>query len=144
MSSQRIFTNVELAEVLNFIVARYATTPGAVLRLFRNDFDPTPASVTADFMECNWDNYLDKLLLGELPAAAKVEDGHYESVSDPFPFFPPTTGSGNMVYGAYVTFDGITRAAERFAAPLPMVIGSPAFSVRLRLSSKSESLFLVE
>jgi len=143
MATTRIFCNVELEAALAWLRGRWNGNPGAQFRLFRNDLDPGPQSALADFVEANWIGYQEKLLMGTLPAPVKVADGHYETVTPLMVFSPPTAGIGNMVYGGYVTFGGAAVAAERFPAPITMGIGSVPFAVRLRVSTKSESLFVV-
>lgn len=135
--------NPELERTIQSRVDLWGSLTPAVLRLFRNDFDPTPDSVAGDFMEANYAGYNAVLLGGELTAPAKVAAGWYESVSDQYLFPPPTVAPGNIVYGAWVTYLGDAVAAGRFAAPITMNIGSLPFKLRLRLTSKSESLFEV-
>lgn len=144
MATTRIVCNVELEAALTWLRGRWNGNPGAQFRLFRNDYDPGPESVVTDFIEANWIGYAEKLLMNQFPAPVKVADGHYEIVTDKLLFTPPASGNGNMIYGGYVTFGGNAVAAERFPVPIEMGIGSVAFSVRLRVSTKSESLFVVE
>lgn len=138
---QAIFCDVALELALQLIVSNWSGIPGAVLRLFRNDFVPGPASAAADFMECNYAGYATVMLSGQLTPPAKVSDGHWESVSNLYTYNAPAAGPGNLVYGPYVTVAGAPVACSRFDSPVTMAPGFPAFKLRLRVSSKSESLF---
>jgi len=139
-----IFHDAELEQVLTWLVGRWSAPTPAVLRLFRNDFSPTPATLASAFMEANWTGYNPVLLTGQLSAPAKAADGFWESLSDLYRFDPPAAPPGNIVYGAYLTLLGVAVASTRFDAPITMNPGFPAFKIRLRVSSKSESLFLLE
>jgi len=141
LSSRKVFTNAELSAALQWLIDRWGVLPGAVLRLFRNDLEPTPASVAVDFVEANFPGYSPVLLAGEMTGPIKAADGHYESLTNQYTFFPPASGSGNVIFGGYVTLDGVAVAADRFPEPIPMTIGSPPFRLRMRVSTKSESLF---
>lgn len=139
-----IFNDVALELSLSLLVGEWSGAPGAVLRLYRNDFEPSPASVAGDFMEANWATYNAVLLAGELTAPAKVAVGHWESVSNLYTFNPPAAPPGNVVYGPYVTLNGAVVACSRFDAPITMTPGFPPFRLRLRVQTKSESLFVLE
>lgn len=134
--------NAELDAILSAIVTRWNTSPEAMLRLFRNDFEPDPDSVLDDFMEANWTGYAAVSLLGELSAAAKLSLGWWQSQSGLYEYQPPVTNPGNVVYGLYVTQSGTVRASLRFDAPITMSPGSLPFRVRLKVNCKSESVFL--
>jgi len=139
-----VVCNPELHTILTEIVARWSAATPAVLRLFRNDYEPTPGSVAGDFVEANFDGYNPVLLTGELSAPALAAAGWYESISDLYTFGPPAVGPGNVIFGAYLTLLGVAIAATRFDAAITMEPGFPPFRLRLRVSAKSESLFSLE
>lgn len=142
--TSRIVHDLELENVLGYMAGRWGGVPGAELALFKNDFDPGPSSLAAAFIEADYAGYARVLLSGKLTAPAKVAAGFFEVVSDVFIFLPPTTGPGNVIYGGFVLLGGVAVGSQRFTASLPMQIGSVPFSLRLRLTTKSESLFLIE
>lgn len=144
MAAKKIFCNVELLAIGNWLRDRWNGSTGATLRLFRNDFEPGPESVQADFLEANFSGYTPQLLEGQLSDWSKIENGFYQSVATPKIFLPPATGPGNMIYGVFVLYGGEAVAANRFDEPLPMETGGSAFSVRLKINVKSESLFISE
>lgn len=140
MSNHNIFTNQELISVATFLRDRWNGTPGATFRLFRNNLDPTPASVKLDFTECNFGGYVPQMLTGDMSELAKIQDGWYQSVSSNFVYYPPTVGIGNVVYGSFVLFGGEVVACSRFPTPIPIEVGGVAVSVQLKLNVKSVSL----
>lgn len=141
--TSRIIADVELEAVLTWLVGRWGGDPGATLRLFRNDLEPTPSTTLSAFLEANFLGYAPVLLAGDLTAPAKAETGVWESLSDLHTWFPPASGSGNMIFGAYVVFGGQAVASGRFGAAIPMEVGGVPLSVRLCVTTKSESFFLV-
>jgi len=138
-----IICDVELESELTWRVGRWGGAPGATLRLFSNDFEPDPETVLADFVEATYDGYAPVVLSGEFSTPSKVAMGFWESVTDIYTFAAPTVGPGNEIFGAYVLLAGEAVACRRFDAPITMAIGSTGFSLRLRVTSKSESLFFV-
>jgi len=140
----KIFHDAELEAALTWLVDRWSAPTPAVLRLFRNDFQPSPATLAGSFLEANFVGYNPVLLTDQLTVPAKVQDGFWESLSDLYAFTPPAAPPGNIIYGAYLTLDGVAVASARFDQPITMNPGFPPFRIRLRVSSKSESLFQVE
>jgi len=144
LSMLKVFHDAELEAALTWLVNRWSAATPAVLRLFRNDFQPTPATLASSFMEANFAGYNPVLLTGELTPPAKVQDGFWESLSDLYEFTPPAAPPGNVIFGAYLTLAGVAVASGRFDQSITMNPGFPAFRIRLRVSSKSESLFQLE
>jgi len=139
--SVAVVTDQCLPQVLELVRVDWAPDPRPTLRLFRNDFEPAPASEDVDFVEADWPGYTTFFLGGDLAAPLKAADGHWSCQSSQYEYQPPASGLGNTVYGWYVTRTGLVLAAQRFEVPLIMAPGSPPFRLQLLLYAKSESLF---
>lgn len=142
MGSRKIIANAELLEILTTFREKWNNDPAGLLHLFVNDFDPTPASVPGDFVEATYEDYAAISMLGSLSTPAKVEEGHYESVTSLLSFPEPGSGPAIEIFGAYVTRNASMLAASRFASPRTVEPGGGVFPLRVKLSTKSESLFV--
>lgn len=141
MSTERIVTNPELQDELQWRIDRWGGNPGATLRLFRNDLEPTPATNAGDVLEANFLGYSPVLLMGQLGAPTLIAAGEYESITPAFQFQPPASGPGNMIYGFYIYFGAQVVGISRFLEPVPLEIGGQLLSLRLRVRSVSESVY---
>lgn len=141
MSTRKVIMNEELKAALTWLNNRWTGPPQVTVRLFRNDLEPTPANVQADFVEANYVNYNPILAAPFIFGPSKVADGHYEMSDSTYLYLAPPSGIGNLIYGAYLLFGGEVVAADRFPEAIPMQVGSAPFSLRLRVSIKSESIF---
>jgi len=135
------FSNFILEAEANWLRDRWSVGLGATLRLFRNDFQPSPGSQLLDFQECNWPEYSPVLLLNQLGPVTLSTVGNYSCSSPIFIFIPPAGGVGNNVYGAFIRKENNVEAFQRFNEPIAMVPGATPFKIRLIASTKSGSLF---
>lgn len=136
-----VFSNRVILASLEWLLSRWNVPGGLVLRLFRNDLEPTPASVVGDFLECNFAGYTSIAVGTLLSAPTLVQDGEYESTTAKFTYQPLAVGTGNNVYGLYVTLDGLLEASQRFPEPIVMQPGSAPIRIRVNPHVKSGSLF---
>lgn len=110
---------------------------GGIARLYSNDFDPTPASVLADFRQCSFGGYHSVALAGILGGPVKVREGLYR-LPCPVQAVTCTGLPGNTVYGVYVVLDGKVCFSGRFSTPLEVSAGLVVqFSVQPEVSSAS-------
>ena len=75
---------------------------GAMLRLFKNNFQPTYASLLSDFLEANFTGYVPVALAGQFPTPRKQIDGLYACTTPSFTF-TNAGGSAQVLYGFYVS-----------------------------------------
>lgn len=107
-SNFSVLTNLE--NLIDLLQAPYS------LRLFGNDFIPTPASVIADFIEGPFFGYARQVLTGNFNAPIKIRDGFYASVSNQFTFaFAAPTDT--LSYGWWVSNDVEVLLSGRFDVP---------------------------
>lgn len=99
------------------------TLDGGKLKLFKNDFTPTPATVIGDFIEADFSGYAAKTIAA-FGAVHTNPDGSAE-VASPLEQFDHSGGAvSNLVYGWWFeTAAGVLIMSERFAsAPIPMAV----------------------
>jgi hypothetical protein len=138
-----VISNPLLQEAAAWLKSRWESAP-AVLRLFRNDLEPTPASVAADFLEANYFPYQVVLLgPGGFSAPTMAADGDWEITTPVYTFPTANSAPGNRIYGAYITLNGAVEAAQRFDTPLDLIPGAAPFRIRVNPHIKSGSLFQV-
>lgn len=123
-----VVVNAELEAALNQRVTNLNTD--SVLRLFKNDIVPDPATVEGDFVEADYDGYAEVDLTGEWSSAVQAQDGEYESETDSYLFNPPTMGSPNTIYGFFIVDSVGLVACERFSTPIIMEVGGLNFRLR--------------
>ncbi len=95
---------------------------GHTLRLFKNNFTPTPANVLSDFTQADFVGYAGQSLNGVFAAQTKITDGEYQTqaASQTFAF---SSGSAQTVYGWYID-DGVgVRYSYHFDNPVNMTAG---------------------
>jgi hypothetical protein len=113
--------------------------PAVYLRLYGNDFVPTPASVLSNFTESNFTGYNAILLAGKFGPVTKVTDGEYETDSPVF-VFVCTSGGPQLVYGCYISDGANLITSINFGSPVTMQAGS---SFTVQISPQGWSLVLV-
>lgn len=107
------------------------------LRLYTNNVTPSPASVTSYFAEASFPNYAARSLDTLFGNPFKVQDGEYVIETD-FLTFTCTAPSAEIVYGWFITNDGRTRLAARFADPVTLGTGiEVTFKIALQIWSLS-------
>lgn len=100
---------------------------GMSLRLFANQFTPTPADKLASFVESGFPGYLRVNLDNQFQAPAKVKDGLYETKTLTQSF--TCTGATNQVAWGWFITDGVDVLLSR-----PFIVGvemAPGKSVEL-------------
>lgn len=102
---------------------------GHFLKLFRNNFLPTPADSLGSFVEADFGGYASVDLTGQFGAPLKVVDGEYQ-IATPAYTFSCTGAPNNSVYGAYVTDGFDVKYSFVFAAPI-IVSNGTIFTVQI-------------
>jgi len=121
----------------------YSTTGGRLcLRLFKNDFTPTAASVYADFTECTFSGYSRVNLTPSLWTSAIIASDQAITAFTPQYFTHSGGATNNVAYGYYVTTDpslGDDRVifCDRFDSPTTFNGIGCTLPVGLQLSSAS-------
>jgi hypothetical protein len=109
----------------NYFLSARATTlqtllnSGQTLRLFQNNFSPTPASVLASFTEASYSGYAGLSLSAAFGAPTKIVDGEYQIASANQTFNGPASGS-QVVYGWYVSDGTGVQFSGLFSSPVTM------------------------
>lgn len=107
------------------------------LRLFKNSFLPTPASLLSDFQECTFTGYSAKLLSNIFGNPTKVQDGQYQ-IDSGLQTFSCTGGLSQAIWGWYVDDGTFLLAAQVFASATTIVSGGVfSFSLRPQIISQS-------
>lgn len=103
--------------------ARALFNTGHELRLYKNNFSPTSASVIGDFTEADFAGYAAVSASGKFGASSQVASGLYKTVSDPFLF---TCSSGSQtVYGWYLTDGSDVKLTGNYLAGFTISPGNP-------------------
>lgn len=119
-------------------LATYLNGGGHKLKLFANNFLPTPASPIASFVEATFQGYLGVDLTNQFGAAAKVQDGQYQT-STPFFTFNCTGGAGQQIFGWWVDDGANMKLAQSFDAPITITPGSP-YQLQIQPQEISQSI----
>lgn len=110
-------------------------TRNPTLRLFTNNFQPTPGTNVAQFSEASFAGYARKNLASVFNAPVKVQDGAYSITSDPFSFLPAAS-SPTMVQGWYIQDINNWLFAAQFLTPEAVIDSVPiAFTIQLIIGS---------
>lgn len=136
--------DVELELQINAVRTRFNAAAGSLLRLFKNNFTPTPESVIGDFVEADFDGYDDVDLEADWSEPTRVEAGHWMMETSEYQFDPPAMGDPQTIYGAYLVHDGEVVQSKRFANPIIMEVGGLPFRLRARYTQQSESIIIVQ
>ena len=113
---------------------------GATLRLFSNNFTPTPASVVADFTEATFSSYNAVDLTGIWGAPTQVVAGDYLHVTS-FAEFTSDDGTGQQIYGWYITND-TPRVIHSGLLPAPVLMVDPQV-LRIRINYRDVAIVLL-
>jgi len=119
----------------NMGLTRGMLNAGHWLYLFTNDFQPTYASILADFTEATFGGYVPRNLANLFAAPIKMFDGHYVL---PFPtqIYTVTDNTVETVFGWYIRNGGSVRLSARLAIPVPVTIGL-SFAVGVELHEEA-------
>lgn len=138
-----IDSNVQLQAIMDYIRGTFLNTANSYVRLFKNNFTPTPASVFADFTECDFIGYAAVQINSKFGTPYKVIDGKYQTDSSAFTF-TQTSGSAQTAYGWYLTwYDGVTTTVRKsgvFVSPLSF---APGASFNIQLSPQEWALSII-
>lgn len=98
-----------------------ALLTGSVVRLFQNDFQPTPLSLITDFTEADFTGYAAVAVAdwGNVVNLGQEVIGFHANAD----YVATGTAVTNTVYGYYVPVDDINipwAICERFATPVPI------------------------
>ena len=110
--------------------------PSNWLRLYVNDFTPSPASTDpVVFIEATYPAYAQLALLGSWSAPLRVTPGVWQISSGPWTFATNGGGVAVTIHGWYLVRDTTVVMAERF--PTPMVIQPGHFGPALLLAPQT-------
>lgn len=112
------------------------TGSGCILRLFTNDFQPTPASAIADFIEATFTGYASQSLGTDWTAAAIISPG-VARMNTSIRTFSFTGGSGSQtIYGFYAVNTAVTSLmfSKRFASPIVLSPTNTLIEMRILYS----------
>jgi len=103
------------------------------LRLFRNDFQPTPKHAVGNFSEATFAGYARINMGGKWHLVFKVIDGEWQFSSDDV-FFTATAGANETVFGWYLVGDGKVKLSARLPFGKLMNVGQ---TLQLRLDCET-------
>jgi len=128
-----IDSNKQLQDVIDYIRGTFLNTANSYVRLFKNNFTPTPANVVGDFTEATFTGYAAVQVNSKFGSPYKVIDGEYQTDSSAFTF-SCSGGSSQTVYGWYLTFfDGAVTTVRKsgvFTTPFVMTTGA-SFNIQI-------------
>jgi len=113
--------------------------PPSTLRLFGNNFTPTPDSHLFDFIESTYNGYGRQSLQFDLNPIQRVANGVYEFSVDQKTFTSLAVQPQN-VFGWYIASDDGWVYAGRFLNPIGISVGTPVH-VNIVVQSISLSTF---
>lgn len=138
-----IDSNKTLQLVIDYLRGTLLNTANSYVKLFHNNFTPTPASVLGDFTEATYTGYAAIQVNSKFGSPYKVIDGEYQTDSSAFSY-SCTGGSSQTVYGWYLTwFDGSTTWVLKsgvFSTPFVMTTGA---SFNIQISPQEWALILL-
>jgi hypothetical protein len=120
--------------------ARTVLNADHVVRLFTNDIAVSPATVTTDFAEANFDTYAEQALTGLVAVPTFVEAGRYRLTVGPFDYLVPLV-AGNVLRGWYVvnTVSAVTVCCQKWTSPISFTPSSLPLRLTLKLDFSSVS-----
>lgn len=105
------------------------------IRTFANDFTPGVGAIPANFVESNYPGYPDGGVVGGWTGPTDAGAGERAMRSPAILYTRAAGGSGETVYGWYVTKEGLTGtivlAAERYPVPVPMTSEGATLALQL-------------
>jgi|KBSMisStaDraftv2_1062788.scaffolds.fasta_scaffold26870_3 hypothetical protein len=136
-------SNKALQLMIDYLRGTLLNTANTYLRLFKNNFTPTPASVAGDFTEADFTGYAAVQVNSKFGSPYKVIDGEYQTDSSAFSY-SCSGGSSQNLYGWYLTwFDGSTTWVLKsgvFASVFAMASGG---SLNVQVSPQMWALILL-
>lgn len=124
--------------ILDLNARRTSFLNTTVIHLFKNDYIPTLNTILADLVEADFSNYTslnlswpNAVFLNGINQAQTNADPVSWVQQDPLGIF-------NTVFGYYVTRSGGLLWAERFAAPVPILIAGSGLTVTATLTYISQ------
>jgi hypothetical protein len=140
MPNQIVDNNVLLLDRCTSAQAKF--NGGSRLRLFQTAMVPSPADTLAMYAanECTFTGYAPVALGGGWQAAAKIQDGEYQTMSQVVNYSSPAI-SGNTIYGLFVD-DGGTNLlfAMLFDTAIVFQPGSPALALQIAYQVWAKSI----
>lgn len=119
-----ICTDVGELLLLKWMLQATSTPETLVLHLYSNNYTPTSSSTLANFTECDFVGYSAQTLSRATWGNPTTVSGAASSTYGAIPSY--TAGSGQTIYGAYLTGATSTTTvvfAARFATPKTVVNG---------------------
>ncbi len=118
-------------------IAAFNSQP-TVYHLFKNDVTPAAGSVLGDFTEANFTGYASKNV-NDWGAVVEVS-GEAVSVASDQVWTVGVIGTGNDIYGYYVTYGGTLIFAERApGAPIDMNTEANTLTITPRFTGRSQT-----
>lgn len=111
---------------------------GHTLRLFVNNFIPTPSTPLSSFTEASFPGYAGISLAGQFAGPTLVQDGQY-MLTTPVLTFACTGLPGQTIYGWYVDDGTNMVACQLLTTPFPITQGG-TYPVLLRPQEISQSI----
>lgn len=137
MPASLVASNALLADRIASL--RTLLNSGKTLRLFVNNFTPTPVNIRSDFTEASFVGYAGQSLSSDFAAGVKIIDGEYQSSSTTHTF-SCTSGSSQTVYGWYIDDGTDVFLSNKFSAGIVMASGS---SFTLQVKAQEWALSIV-
>lgn len=142
--SDIVLSDITIQDKTDYYRSLLLVSPYAVLRLFQNNFTPTPANVLSDFVEATFQGYASINLMGHLGAKSQIQAGEWHFFSDVFTYSAPLSGSPQTIYGWYVQYPRLDGThlfgSARFDAPVVMQVGGLPFSLQIEFMDSAGSL----
>lgn len=111
---------------------------GHKLKLYSNNYTPTPSSPITAFVECNFQGYLAADLTGAFGAPSFVVDGQYQ-ISTGFFTYTCSGGAGQTAYGWWIDDGTNLKMAQQFDTPVSITLGSP-YQLQVQPQEISQSI----
>jgi hypothetical protein len=136
-SANPVRSTVQLDKELVDIEAYIApATNASAVKLFKNDFTPTSASVLADFTEAAFTGYAAVVLTAAMLTPIITGPG-IKSLHGNIDFIASGSPTPETIFGYYVTSPGAAPTtmslAERFTNPVPIAVAGDAVILELNV-----------
>lgn len=136
-SGNGVSSNFAVLSVLS--LWRSQLTIGSTLRLYANDYTPTPLDTWGSFTEASFTGYAAVSLVGLYPTPVAVVPGQWE-MSMPSQIFNCSGGAGETVYGCAILDNSLNLwFSFPFAAPIVFAAGQ-SYAVSVDLNEWSASV----
>ena len=121
MAGSGVASNQWLSDRINQAVTDINT--GHVLRLFKNNFTPTPGSLYTDFVESTFGGYSTLSFTGSFATPVLIIPGEYQS-SGPTWSFSWASGPDEVCYGWWITKGTTWKLAQVLPSPFTFTSGA--------------------